>query len=400
MRWLAVSVLALVGCAPPVAPPSLPPAAPVIVVPPSSRTEPLRERTVSLVVDAEAGTTVRVFASAECGGPELLRRPAAAARAGLTVELVHGDNVFSAEAVSAEGQASACSSAVTVVARLRMRGELPAPVVAQVVPRNPSPEREVRLRGISMTGWTVSIWSLPGCQGAVLARGSAAQFESEGFALELPFNGSLTVSLDAERGEALSRCSEPVRLSHDGNVPDVRGAFFFPRPPHPWSFGTIVVPGLRFNDALETFEGRECRGRPMSSFLLVRTSCTGPTTCTAFAYPVLLEATPIVSLRAFNQLGSRGPCVTLEHTASLAPPSPFVVLRFGPDGGSVLVGAGTDAFLPELSKLESCDFALSPAALLQTRGAPPSAFYERVEGPLWLRRQGTTDALNCEPVPP
>jgi hypothetical protein len=133
-------------------------------------------------------------------------------------------------------------------------------------------------------------------------------------------------------------------------------------------------------------------------FLQVQQSCALPTMCTAFVFPVALEATPVVSLRAVNPNGTTSRCVALEHTPSLDPPTPYVAMRFGFD--SALVRAGTDVFPPALSPVESCERFESPALVLQVRSEPRSAplmyFFRHVDGPLWLQRQG----IASEPFPP
>jgi hypothetical protein len=322
MRWLWL--LAVVGCAPPAPMPPRAPAAPQLDGPSVS---PVRQRQATLQLQAEAGVTVRVFTDPACQGPELLRHVATGASDAVTVETVHGRNVFAAHAVSASGLRSACSPPVSFDVRFVLRGDQAAPEFIDVLPSNPSSERTVRVRGLAAPGSTVRILEGTGCTGEVLASGSARAFETTGIPLTLPENGALRVSMDAEREDVLSRCSVSREFVHDGIPPQAPTATFFPPPPHPWPVSAVVA-WLRTPErdaVVRITPGPRCdeqRARPATM------ECFSDE-CLWVLDAFTVETSPQASVEAVDRAGNRSPCVTLQHSLSTEPPPPWVARRQG-----------------------------------------------------------------------
>ena len=305
-------VVALIGwlcrCAPPVTKP-MDPEPPTLEVPATSATEPWRLPRLTLRAAGGDDTVLQLFVSANCSGPELLRRPIEAFREGVELDAVNGVNVFSATALTRAGLRSRCSPAASVEVRLPMRGPTGAPFIQSISPMIPTNERSVRLMGSAPSGWMVRVWSKPDCEGVVLASGPASEFESEpGLEVPLEPNASLLVSLDASLGSELTQCGlQTTRLTNDSTpptlVPDL-----FPRPPHPFRHNAIVVADLEARASVRLRAGRGCGGAAVNP--------TGVTYCEAercawVLFPLPTDAT--FSLWATDGLGNESACVTVEQ---------------------------------------------------------------------------------------
>jgi hypothetical protein len=348
MRWWLL--LAVVGCAPAAPMPPRAPAAPQLDGPSVS---PVRLRQATLQLQAEPGVTVRVFTDPACQGPELLRHVATGARDAVTVETVNGRNVFAAHAVSASGLRSACSPPVSFDVRFVLRGDQAAPEFIDVLPSNPSSERTVWVRGLAAPGWTVRIVEGTGCTGEVLATGSAEAFEMTGIPLTLPENGSLRVSMDAERDDWLSRCSVARDFVHDGVPPRAPSAAFFPPPPHPWPVATVVAwLAERERDAVVRITaGPRCDSQRARAATVECASSE----CVWLLDQVTVETSPQVSVEAVDRAGNRSPCVTLQHEISVEPPPLWVARRLRGDAGSfVALAYPTEGPVAALYSDERC----------------------------------------------
>jgi hypothetical protein len=366
--------LVVVGCAPSPAPTAGPPAAPVIRLPEQPSGEPWRAVAVTLRVETEDQTVVRLFASPDCSGSELLRVSSDEAREGFTLDTVNGDNVFSAEAVFRRGDRSPCSAAVTLEVRLILRSmQVVAPFISQVLPPTPTREPVVRLKGSASARSTVSVWEGPTCSGTRLAQGSGQAFRDEGLAVALTPDRTLTVSLDAQEGDWLSACVERLDLVNDQTPPDVSKAFLFPRPPSAARVGVVVVPDVEGRLVLSP--GRACGlplGAPLSTF------CRGSTACDGYLSPVVFPVTPVVSVQARDPVGNQSACVTLEHTPSTDPaPAFYAAFHTSTAGTSLLLAPGSNPEIPAVFLSQQCGFETRPAThrLLEPGGSTAVAVY-------------------------
>ena len=310
-RLIVVGLVAcLCRCAPPV-PAPMEPKPPTLEVPASSSDDPWRAPTLTLRAAAEDDTVVQLFVSANCSGPELLRRPIEAFRAGVELDAVHGTNVFSATVLTRAGLRSGCSGAASVEVRLPMRGQTSAPDVRGISPSMPTKLRSVRLTGFARPGWTVRIWSKPDCDGVVLASGPAADFLNEpGLEVALPLDAHYDVSLDGVRGFELTRCgTATTRLENDSTPPDF-AARLFPQAPHAFSVSAIVAPDLERGAVVRMRAGTSCEGMDLHPAGVPL--CAGER-CGWVLFPLPSDAP--MSLLATDRAGNDSPCVTLVQQA-------------------------------------------------------------------------------------
>ncbi len=320
MSWQRVIVVGLiaclVGCAPPPVVPKQP-EPPTLEVPAASADEPWRLPRLTLRAAAGDDTVVQLFVSADCSGPELLRRPIEAFRAGVELDAVSGRNVFTATALTRAGLRSRCSQVVSVEVRLPMRGQVSAPEVLDTSVRSPTKERSVTLTGFAQDGWTVRVWSKRDCEGLVLASGEASAFAEPGLEVPLQANEHLDVSLDATRGYELTRCSASTRLENDSRPPAF-GPEFFPRPPHPFGVNAMLVPSLELGATVRLTGGPQCGGadtRPIGTSYCENDSCDW------VLFPLPTDAT--FSLWATDFAGNDSTCLTFQQ--QLAPQAPLPI---------------------------------------------------------------------------
>lgn len=304
-------VACLVGCTAPATTPTEP-QPPTLEAPATSSDQPWRLPRLTLRATGEDDTVVQLFVSADCSGPELLRRPIDAFREGVELDTVSGKNVFTATALTRAGLRSRCSPVVSVEVRLPMRGLVTAPEVRGTPVLSPTKELSVTLTGFAQEGWTVRIWSKRDCEGLVLASGDASAFAEPGLSVPLQPNERLDVSLDATRGYELSRCGEVTTRLENDSTPPTFTAEFFPLPPHPFSENAIVVSDLELGVGVRMRSGRECGGADARE---VGTAFCERDRCAWLLFPLFVPLPDIAtfSLWATDAVGNESTCKTFEQ---------------------------------------------------------------------------------------
>lgn len=150
-------------------------------------------RAFTLLGAAPAAAVVRLFVDEACAGPVFLEVSPDALAAGLKLELVEGDNVFSAHTVSSAGLVSACSTPV----RVRFVS-LPVPVTPQftVFPSLYASTRVFTVKGT--VGEYVSVVQLHDldCQQPVLDTLTPERYRDEGFIITFTRDSSRRLALD------------------------------------------------------------------------------------------------------------------------------------------------------------------------------------------------------------
>ena len=184
-------LLALVIAACSAPPPMVPGAPPVPLLEPAAAQ--VYRRAFTLLGAAPGAAVLRLFVDEACAGPVFLEVSSEALAAGLKLDLVEGDNVFSAHAVSSAGLVSACSTPV----RVRFVS-LPVPVTPQftVFPSETASTRVFTVKGT--VGEYVSVVQLHDldCQQPVLDTLTPERFRDEGFIITFARDGSRRLALD------------------------------------------------------------------------------------------------------------------------------------------------------------------------------------------------------------
>lgn len=258
MRWLGLA-LALAACRP-----ELPeePATPPV---PTLRlaAEPLFfGRTTTLWGEAAAGAQVRLFVDDACAGPVLLAVSAAALTAGVEVRLIDGENLFTAQAVSPAGVASACSSPVR--ATRETLGPPMGPRV-RVLPKDWSASRDFTLRGTISPHTRVRLYDSSSCAGDVLGELSDHDFATRGFAVQGLADEWRSMSLDAVNplGQ-VSPCSS-AWFMWDTKAPQFTLLEF--ASPNPSGASSMYVRVEPLGTCVRVFDGPGCTGEVLHECL-------------------------------------------------------------------------------------------------------------------------------------
>ena len=171
---------------------------------------------------AEAGATVKLYATSDCSGTPLATGSAAAfAAPGLTISVANDTTTtIYAAATDAAGNTGACSTGVTYVED----SSSPTPAGLTTTPASPANDNAPKVSGTAESGSTVRLYTAADCSGTPLATGSAATFASPGIAIAVADDSRTTVY--ARATDALgnvSPCSAGVAYVEDSAAP--------PRPP-------------------------------------------------------------------------------------------------------------------------------------------------------------------------
>lgn len=272
---------------------------------------------------AEAGSTVRLFLTADCSGtPPVTGTAAAFASPGLqlTVGLNSTTNVrFTA--VDAAGNESLCSAPVTYVHDNTAPN---APTGLVTVPATLSNSvLAPKVLGTTEAASRVSLFTTTDCSGIAAATGTAEEFAGVGIAITVGANA--TTAIRAKTTDAagnISPCSAPVSYLHDSLAPLAP------------TIATVTPVGPSSNNK-PTLKGTAEAGSTVKLFGAA-TACSGTPLATGSAadfaaagleVTVLANVVTPLSANATDPAGNISPCsavVSYTHDAT-PPPVPTVV---------------------------------------------------------------------------
>lgn len=290
---------------------------PEVLVPPPPELAPLPEtvsvRSAVLRGEARDAVVVRLYVDDACAGPVWAEQTADTLVVGFGVELVPGENVFTARSVSASGGVSGCAAPVRT--RLEVLGLPDAPSELWATPGWTAASLHFTVHGVAPEGTRVRLHGGDACDGPVVAELSPRAFFEQGFAIDLaPGTVQQWVNLDVvSSAELASACTRRL-LVVDLQPPVLTLTWASPLPssePSAW----VRVRGDFATATL--FEGRDCAGAQLGS-------CQGG--------DCLLEVAPVseqvLSAWAEDPLHNAGCVATLEGWSYDALASPAVRLRW------------------------------------------------------------------------
>ncbi len=277
------------------------PSAPVLVSSMATSTAPaLRVRVDGTT---EAGTQVFVFANASCTTGD--ERAAAVTSTQFTVELGATPNAtteFSALAIDAAGNRSACSSSI----RFTHDGQPPAAPMLNAL-GGPSSNAMPTLTGTAEAGSTLRFFSDAACTVALPGIATANMAGAFSAQLTVPRNTSTTIRAAAvDASLNVSPCSSGVSYVHD-DIPPALPVFVASTPTSPsrtaMSFQVPVT--AEAGATVELFAVAGCTGTPSS---------TQPAPAT-FSVNVTANTRQVLSARARDAAGNLSQCASgaVEH---------------------------------------------------------------------------------------
>ncbi|MBI3071218.1 MAG: hypothetical protein HYY84_03735 [Deltaproteobacteria bacterium] len=177
---------------------------------------------------AEGNTTIRIFAgdSTCTGGPT----EGSVNDGGLFSIIVNvGDDsatVFYGVIVDRAGNVGSCAALNGTIPYIEDSARPDAAVLLSTQPTSPSNLVTVRLLGVADSNAGVRVYSAAGCDGGIVASGSAAIFGSSGISLIVGANTTNTFFVDvADDAGNVSACSPGVEYVHDNVAPDAAVLF-------------------------------------------------------------------------------------------------------------------------------------------------------------------------------
>ncbi|MFZ5445594.1 MAG: hypothetical protein ACOZQL_36720 [Myxococcota bacterium] len=244
-------LLLLLACRPELPPPGEPPSPAVLRVDDAL----VWAKTATLRGDATPGTLAQLFVDDACAGALFREVSAEALAAGVEVQLVGGENVFTARLVSAAGLRSACSNVVRLERRLLP--PYPSTPIVQVLPRPVANTTSFRLTGTVDRNSRARLRQTSSCEGELLGELTREEFATVGFAV----TGTPDIwrSFGVEAVDPVGRLSActAVELLSDLDPPLIARLEF--GSPNPSGQATMFVVAIAA-EPLSVFEGPDCQG--------------------------------------------------------------------------------------------------------------------------------------------
>ncbi len=214
---------------------------------------------------AATGSTVKVYATADCSGSPLASGTAATfSGSGITTP-VPGDQTTNLRATATDtaGNASGCSSSLPYTEDSTAPS---APTISDTDPDSPANDNNPEVKGTADSGSTVKLYATADCSGAPLASGSPAQFASPGITVTVP--GDQTTNLRATATDAVgnaSACSAPRPYTEDSTAPSAP-TITDTDPDSPANDNNPEVKGsAEAGSTVRIYSTSDCSGAPLAS---------------------------------------------------------------------------------------------------------------------------------------
>ena len=196
---------------------STPPPAPANLS--SSPASPSQNDTPRIKGSAQDGSTVALYADPACANVPVATGTAPAfAASGLTVTVEPDSTTsFTARAIDAAGNTSACSQAFNYVEDETAPA---APTGLVLSPASPANDNNPEIEGAAEAGSTVTLWATPDCSGRLIISGTQTAFASPGLAFSVLDDTTTTLYADAtDAAGNTSACSGGVTYVEDSSSP-------------------------------------------------------------------------------------------------------------------------------------------------------------------------------------
>ena len=169
---------------------------------------PANDNSPRIIGNAEAGSTVKLYSTVDCTGPELATGTAANLAAP-GVQISVADNTTTAvyaTATDAANNVSACSAPRTY----QEVTQPAAPNLTSTNPASPANNNTPRVIGTAAPGTTVRLYSSNDCSGTPLATGPAADLAAPGLQITVADNTTTQIRATATQGATNSSPCSPA----------------------------------------------------------------------------------------------------------------------------------------------------------------------------------------------
>jgi subtilisin-like proprotein convertase family protein len=186
---------------------SIAPSAPILVS--TNPASPSNDDTIAVNGSAEAGSTVRLYGSADCSPPVAFTGTAAElAGAGIAVDVPENATTsIRATATDLAGNLSTCSAPITYV---EDSTSLP-PSLTATDPASPANENAPKVKGSAEAGSAVKLFTTSDCSGTSGATGTAAELAGAGIGFSVADNSTTAIrAVATDPVGNVSVCSAPI----------------------------------------------------------------------------------------------------------------------------------------------------------------------------------------------
>lgn len=279
----------------------------------SAPASPGQDLTPLLRGTAEAGSTVTVYATADCSGaPAATGTAAGLSSPGLEVTVAENSSTtFRATATDAAGNTSGCPA--TGFTYVHDTTAPDAPVLTTTDPPSPSRETRPRVRGTAPEGTTVRLYTSEDCTGSPAASGPAADLAATGLAVTVSADSRTTFRATARdaAGNTSACSSAGLDYVNDSTAPSVPTVSAVS--PNGSSTRPLVTGTAEDGATVTLYTTASCTGDPVGTGTAAAFATDG------VAATVTLGSTTVIRARATDVAGNTSGCSTtsVSYTSDL-----------------------------------------------------------------------------------
>jgi glucose/arabinose dehydrogenase len=330
---------------------STPPAAPTITA--TTPASPANDNSpeVSGSVGTGSPTTIKLYASANCSGTSTTATVATFTGSGITATVPSNQTTtFSARAIDAAGNESACSSSFNYAEDSTPPA---APSITATTPASPSNNNRPSVKGSAESGSTVRLFKSANCSGTAAATGSAAQFAA---GLTVAVSDDTDTSLTATATDAAgntSACSSAFTYTEDSTPPAAPSI-------------TATTPASPANNNSPSVKGSAESGSTVRLYKSANCSGTAAATGSAAQFAAGLTVTVAgdtntqLTATATDAAGNASPCSSaLTYVEDSTPPTAPSIVATSPaspanDNNPEVSGAAESGSTVRLYRSANC----------------------------------------------
>jgi alpha-tubulin suppressor-like RCC1 family protein len=296
-----------------------------------SPTGPANNNTPVVRGSAENGATIKIYASASCGGAIVGMGPSTGSFNVMVNTGVIADNTttqFSATATDAAGNVSPCSASVSYIEDSAAPN---VPTISSTSPASPANANNPTVNGTAEAGSTVALYTMAGCAGTSIASGTAGV--GGAFAIPISVGDNTTTPLFAKAIDAASNASSCTSAAFnyiEDSAPPGVPMLTMVVPAGPANNNNPVVSGTTSESGatIHLYGTAQCNGTVLG------TGTSGSGGAFAVTATVVNDTSTVFYANATDSAGNISGCSTtsLSYVEDSTPPSDPQGLAMTPKG--------------------------------------------------------------------